>query len=126
MCRSNKNTGFTLIELLVSIVVLTIGIFAVMSLVLAVIRGNSFSNNMTTATVLAQERMEDARRLGYVGLPGPIPAQENYGSMTAYPLYRRDTTITIDSPSVGLTTVNVQVFWDSNVHSVALDTIIAQ
>ncbi|MDR4497924.1 MAG: hypothetical protein MRK02_08415 [Candidatus Scalindua sp.] len=97
-----------------------------MSLVVVVIRGNSISDNMTTATILAQNQMEDARRLGYTGLPGPIPAVEDYGSMTAYPEHRRVSTIVVDSPSLGMTTVNVEVFWDSDKHSVALDTIITQ
>ncbi len=124
--KLQNNNGFTLVELMVSIAIIAIGMFAVMSLVVIVIRGNSFSDNMTTATVLAQDRMEDVRRLGYAGIPGPIPPVEGYGTMTAYPLYRRVSTINVDIPSVGMTTVNVTVFWDSNNHSVALDTIISQ
>ena len=124
--KSDNNNGFTMIELMIAIVIITLGMFAVMSLVVVVIRGNSISDNMTTATILAQNQMEDARRLGYAGLPGPIPAVEDYGSMAAYPEHRRVSTITVDSPSVGMTTVNVEVFWGSDKHSVALDTIITQ
>ncbi len=124
--KLQNNNGFTLVELMVSIAIIAIGMFAVMSLVVIVIRGNSFSDNMTTATVLAQDRMEDVRRLGYAGIPGPIPPVEDYGTIANYPLYRRVSTINVDIPSVGMTTVNVTVFWDSDNHSVALDTIIAQ
>ncbi|TDE66095.1 MAG: hypothetical protein D8M57_04605 [Candidatus Scalindua sp. AMX11] len=126
VCKLNNENGFTMVELMIAIVIITLGMFAVMSLVVVVIRGNSNSDNMTTATILAQDRMEDAKRLGYAGLPGPIPVVEGYGSMTAHPLYRRVSTITVDDPFVGMTSVNVEVFWDSDNHSVALDTIIAQ
>lgn len=125
-CKLDSKNGFTMIEIMIAMVIIALGMFAVMSLVAVVIRGNSNSDNMTTATILAQDRMEDAKRLGYAGLPGPIPAVEGYGSITAYPLHRRVSTITVDNPLIGMTTVNVEVFWDSDNHSVALDTIIAQ
>ena len=124
--KSDNNSGFTMIELMIVIVIIALGMFAVISLVVVVIRGNSNSDNMTTATILAQDQMEEARRLGYAGLPGPIPPVEGYGSMTAYPQYRRVSTIAVDNPLGGMTTVNVEVFWDSDKHSVVLDTIVAQ
>ncbi len=126
VCNLDKRSGFTMIELMIAIVIIVLGMFAVMSLVAVVIRGNSMSDNMTTATILAQDLMEEAKGLGYAGLPGSIPTVEDYGSMTAYPQHRRVSTITVDDPFVGMTTVNVEVFWDSNNHSVVLDTIIAQ
>lgn len=126
LSKLGNNRGFTLVELMVAIVIITLGMFAVMSLVVVVIRGNSNSDNMTTATILAQDQMEEAKRLGYAGLPGPIPAVEGYGSITAHPLHRRVSTIAVDNPLAGMTSVQVEVFWESDKHSVVLDTIIGQ
>ncbi len=126
MSKLDNKSGFTMIELMIAIVIIALGMFAVVSLVAVVIRGNMNSDNMTTATILAQGQMEEAKRLGYAGLPGTIPTDEDYGTIAEQPLHRRVSTITVDTPLVGMTTVQVQVFWDSNNRSVLLDTILAQ
>jgi len=65
--RPNKNNdnGFTLIEVLIAIVILSVGLLGMASLTVGIINGNRFSNDLTTATTLAQDKMEDIRRAGY-------------------------------------------------------------
>ena len=60
--KLNKH-GFTLIEVLVALTVLAFGILALGSLQVTSVRGNFFSNNVTRATVLAQDRLEQLRNL---------------------------------------------------------------
>ena len=64
MKKSNQK-GFSLIEILIAITVFAIGILAVGKMQIAAIKGNSFANDITKATTLAQDRMEELISLSY-------------------------------------------------------------
>lgn len=51
--------GFTLVEVVMTMVVLSIGIMSLAPLMMAVVRGNRFAQDMTQATALAEDRMEE-------------------------------------------------------------------
>jgi type IV pilus assembly protein PilV len=131
---SDNNKGFTLLEVLVAVVVLSIGLLGMASLTIGVIKGNKFSKRVTTATILAQEKMEDARKLGYAGTPSSDQTvTEDYGSIPSYPFFKRVTLTDVDNPAAGMKTFVVTVYWDSGGaslggggHSVALQTIVSQ
>lgn len=63
--RLSRSEGFTLVELLAGIVVFSFGILALYRLQIASLDGNSFSNDLTQAVVLAQDRMERLMSLPY-------------------------------------------------------------
>ena len=65
MKKSNQK-GFSLIEILIAITVFAIGILAVGKMQIAAIKGNSFANDLTKATTLAQDRMEKLIGLSYI------------------------------------------------------------
>ena len=44
-------SGFTLIEVMIAIVIVTIGIFATMAMQITTVKGNSFANSLTRATL---------------------------------------------------------------------------
>ncbi len=50
--------GFTLVEVLIGLIILAIGILAIAGMQITSIRGTSFSNNLSQASVLAQNRLE--------------------------------------------------------------------
>jgi len=50
--------GFSLVEVLIGLIILAIGILAIAGLQITSIVGTSFSNNLTQASVLAQDRLE--------------------------------------------------------------------
>ena len=64
MKKSNQK-GFSLIEILIAITVFAIGILAVGGMQITAIKGNSFANDLTKATTLAQDRMEKLIGLSY-------------------------------------------------------------
>lgn len=122
MWRLHNNKGFTLLEILIAMVILSIGLLGMAALTGGIMRGNSFSNELTTATTLAQDRMEDIKRAGYSGASS---LTENYNEISNFPLHKRVTSI-VDGPATDMKTVTVTVYWDSDAHSVVLKTILAE
>ena len=70
--------GFSLLEVLIGLVVLAFGLLATAGMQLSSIRGNHFSSDLTQATVLAQNKLEELKNLPYVDpkLKNPPPAQQ--------------------------------------------------
>ena len=58
MIRFIGRKGFSLVEVLIGLIILAIGILAIAGLQITSIVGTSFSNNLTQASVLAQDRLE--------------------------------------------------------------------
>lgn len=135
--RFNKDNvnGFTLIEVLIAIVILSFGLLGMASLTVGIIKGNKFSNNLSTATTLAQDKMEDTRRLGYSGMPSAdTTTSEDYGTITGYTDYKRVTetdvyTVGTAFPPAGMKVITITAYWkDPNQveHSVELKSILKQ
>lgn len=115
--------GLTLVEVLIAMVMLSIALLGMAALITSILTGNAYSNRLTTATTLAQEEMEDIRRIGYSGVSA---GTENYGSISGYALFKRTTGVAADSPDPGMKTITVTVFWDSDAKSVELQTILTE
>ena len=60
-----NHKGFTLMEVLIAIVILAVGLLGVTGMQISAIRGNHFSGNLTQATVLAQNKLEELKQLAY-------------------------------------------------------------
>jgi type IV pilus assembly protein PilV len=122
--------GFTLVEILIATVIITITSLGIATLTAGVIRGNSFSKRLTTATTLAQDRLEQAKRMGYTNA-GSIAGIENYGNIANYTGYKRVTSVTNNTPMSNTMNVNVIVCWkpydcDPDDTKVNLSTILAE
>ncbi len=122
-CNSHHDKGFTLIEVLVSIVILALGLLSLATLASTVMHGNAFGKEMTVATTLAEERMEEVKRLGYANAE-TAAGTENYGTITNYGDHRRVTSVSASTPAAGMKTVTVTVFWGADAYSVTLSAII--
>ena len=123
MSRSNHNdNGFTLIEVLIAIVILSVGLLGMAALTVGIINGNKFSNQLTTATTLAQDKMEDIRRVGY----SSVTAETKAPCSSPYAAYNREVAVSNNSPATNMKTITVKVYWDSDNHDVELKTILAQ
>jgi type IV pilus assembly protein PilV len=113
--------GFTLIEILVAMSLLSIGFLGASSLTVGIIKGNYHAKSTTTAIVLAQDKLEEFKRLGY---PFAIAGTENYNTMPEFRPYKRVTTVSVNTPVVDMKTVNVEVFWKNDDHSVIVKTVL--
>ena len=116
----NNNSGFTLMEVLVAMLILSVGLLGMAALITGIINSNKLSNRISTATVLAQDKMEDIKRIGYDNA-----VSETKASMSSpYANYEREVSIA-SGPATGMSTVTVTVYWDTN-KSVVLQTILAK
>ena len=127
MKQARNKRGFTLLEILVAITILATGLLGVAGLNLGIMKGNLVSNRVTTATALAQDKMENINRMDYSQVTEANIPQEGYnGGIQDYPLYKRDTVITLDTPSPGMKTVQVTVSWAADDASVSIETFLVE
>ena len=117
----NNNSGFTLMEVLVAMLILSVGLLGMAALVTGIINSNKLSNRISTATVLAQDKMEDIKRIGYSA------GNETRAFLSSpYDNYEREVTgLDVESPAANMKTVTVTVYWESS-KSVSLKTILAE
>ena len=120
----NNNSGFTLIEVLAAMVILSVGLLGMAALITGIINSNKLSNRISTATVLAQDKIEEIRGVGYAGADAEA-GTDPYGGVD-FPLYKRITDVVAGDPAAGMKKITVTVYWDSDAHSVAFQTILAQ
>jgi type IV pilus assembly protein PilV len=116
--KKDRDKGFTLIEVLIAIVILSVGLLGMASLTIGIIKGNLFSNQLTTATTLAQDQMENVRALGYNGTPSSDTTEtEGYNTIANYPYYKRVTVTDCDilnNPDAEMKMVTITTYWDSD------------
>jgi Tfp pilus assembly protein PilV len=119
--------GFTLISVLIGMVVLSLGLLGAARLVVIVFNSNAFSQHLTTATTLAQEKIAVVQRLGYADADTAV-GTEPYGAIANYGAYQRVTSVSPNTPAAGIKTVTVTVSWQSRLHThaVTLPTQFAQ
>ena len=111
-------SGFTLVEVLITMAILSIGILGVSGLAVHTINGRARSLELTSGTILAQDRLEFVKAGGYWWLESMIGI-ENYGTIGAdtpettddYPNYWRNTVVQDDYPEVGVAMITVKVRW---------------
>jgi len=60
-----KQAGFTLLEVLVAMVILAIGLLGLTALQIVAVKGNTYSNEMTHAAMLARQKFEQFRLMSY-------------------------------------------------------------
>jgi prepilin-type N-terminal cleavage/methylation domain-containing protein len=121
----HKQDGFTLIEVMIGMVILTIISFGLMSLTVGTIRGNTISNKMTAATLLAQDKLEHVKRLGYATAATAV-GTEHYGTIPNFPAFKRVTAVANNTPATAVKTVTVMVSWEADARSVESRTIVAE
>jgi type IV pilus assembly protein PilV len=120
----HKSDGLTLIENLIAMTIFALGMLGITSLTLTIAGGRAFSQRMTTATMLAQDKLEDVQKAAYTAITSEretIVAADNVP-------YERLLAVSEGVPGVGMKTVDIVVVWQARgtrQHRVMLSTIIA-
>ncbi len=119
---SNRN-GFSLIEVLVTLVLLAVGLLALGGMEIVSIKGNSFSQEMTQATVLTQSKLEEITKLPFAD-SSLTAGHHNEGVLGSSKFYR---SYDVEDLSTTLKAVTVTVGWREEAdHSVSLCTMKAK
>lgn len=102
--------GVTLLEVMVSMVILAFGILGLAPLIVISMYGNSFSDDVTTANAIAQERIEQLKEVGtFASLPWEEVASGVHGSFTRATTVE-DSTVDLSIPA-GVYRITVNVGW---------------
>jgi prepilin-type N-terminal cleavage/methylation domain-containing protein len=125
MTISRDINGFTLIEILIATVIITVASLGVASLTVGIIRGTSFDQRLTTAITLAQDRLEESKRLSYKDV-GTLAGTENYGTIANFSGYKRVTSVDNNKPALNMKTVTVTVYGASDKQYAKAITILSE
>jgi len=143
--------GFTLVETLIALAILTVGLLGVGGAVALQSGGVAASlpfgqgvitrsHYVSAAIMLAQERLEQLKRLQYSISLGdqfgadPVPAEfadEDFGALASFPNFRREVRVQTDVPAANIKTVTVTVRFNlpnaprQSQESIVLTTLIA-
>jgi type IV pilus assembly protein PilV len=106
MAQLKNIKGFTLLEVMIALVILSIGLLGLASLQVMSIKGNSFGQQMTVASTLAQNQLEQLRRTSGTLVNGNDTVTDQNGIT-----YTRTWQVTLNSPQPGATTVLITITW---------------
>ena len=141
-----SQAGFTLAELLAAIFIISLGLVAVGAGFATAIQGVETGRQQTTATFLAEQRMEQVHAtalgnsliacMGFANITAACFPAQAYASITSAPDYRSTVTVTdyVVAGAVARKRVDVEVFYQPIVawgvqvtaeRSVRLSTLIA-
>ena len=119
-----EGKGFTLIEVLIGFVILAVGILAVAAMRVTSTKGGSFSNNVTQATILAQDKLEYLRNLSYSD--SDLGSGQHNEETMPDAIFSRQYTIVEDAGN-SIKTITVTVQWtDRGNHKVSFSTMRAK
>ncbi len=106
-----RNNAFTLIEITIALLVVAIGLVGVLTLFPVGFDASGRAAKITEATFLAQELLEDAKRVGYTGFTAGTTLNEVFAA--PYTNYEYDM-FTYDTGVIDLKEIVVRVYWPSN------------
>lgn len=102
--------GFTLLEVMIALAVLSIGLLGLSAMQMVAVKGTAFSSEMTYASMLAQQKLEELKNCDYYSLnPGTHSEAQTDGRGFTYAL---DWTVT-PHESLTMKTVVLDVSWQS-------------
>ena len=112
-----RTEGFTLLEVMIALVILSVGLLGLAALQLVAVKSNSFSSEMTYATMLAQQHAEILKSLDYddANLDSSNNPFTAAGSSKGV-LYTVTWNVTDDAPDTNMKMVDLTVVWQSLRH----------
>lgn len=106
MGRLRNKKGFTLLEVMITMVIFAIGLMGLASMHIMAIKGNSFGQQMTVASTLAQNQLEEMRQNAGALTNGNDTVTDHNGIT-----YARTWTVTPNTPQTNMNTVLINVVW---------------
>jgi len=111
-----------LIEVLIGLVLLAIGLLAIAGMQISSVRGNFFSRDLSQASVLGQDRLEELRNRPY-GHAELTSGNHNDGLLGTPPIFTRDYNVSV-VPGTTMLNIVVNVRWrDTTDHVISFATV---
>lgn len=109
-----RGEGFTLLEVMIALVILSVGLLGLGALQLVAVKANSFSSEMTYATMLAQQHAEILKSLDYDNA-NLDPANNPFTAVGSGKGVQYTVTwnVTDNAPDTDMKTVDLTVVWQS-------------
>ncbi|MFO7962945.1 MAG: prepilin-type N-terminal cleavage/methylation domain-containing protein [Desulfobacterales bacterium] len=125
--ESTGRSGFSLVEVLIAMLVLSLGLLGMAGLLTGAIKADNISEDMFIAGCLAKTRVEELRRLSYMGLEiHKSKETENYGTIPDFPRFARITRLAPLAGFPGMYRATVTVRWGGRkTHCIEHDIILA-
>jgi len=102
--------GITLLEVLISMIIMAFGVLGLAPMIVISMHGNSYSNQVTVADAIAQDRLEEIKTWSVIN---PIPYSQTINNVQG--IFTRETLAsdnTVDgSIPVGVYRIQVNVSW---------------
>jgi type IV pilus assembly protein PilV len=98
--------GFTLLEVMIALVILAVGLLGLASLQIMAIKGNSYGQQLTVASTLAQNQLEQLRRSTGALANGNDTVTDQNGIT-----YTRQWNVAANQPQSGMNTVVITISW---------------
>ncbi len=130
MCRPNKNDGFTIIEVLFSILIFSIVIFGIITLAGIIVKSTKYSKDVTSATTIAQDTIEEYIRMSFVDIVAHETAVLTYNANGGIKRTYNVSVAVVATPTATSKTITVDVYWgtggtDTVRNNVEIETILA-
>jgi len=130
----DNNLGFTIIETMIALAIFAIALLTIAQMQITAIKANAFAHKMTTAVILAQDKLEELKGLPYndseLADDGDKNDLSDFNNPDHYDDpgegYTRVWNIADDTPVDDAKTVAVIVGWENWGHKVEIRTIIAR
>lgn len=130
LCVKNEDLtphimGFTLIEVMIAILILSVGMMAMALLQVTAIRGGSFANQVTQASIYGQDKIEELKNTSYNSIISGNDAVTSANGI----IYNRSWTVAASLPYTSSKTISLSVSWtgpNRQVHSVQFSTIVSK
>lgn len=121
MIRFLGEKGFTLIEVAAGLIILAVGLLGIAAMQVTSTKGGYFSNNVTQATILAQDKLEYFKNLSYSDSE-LMNGEHNEGTISGT-IFSRVYNVLEDAGN-SMKTITVSVQWtDRGNHSISFSTI---
>ncbi len=121
--RRLDQRGMTLVEIMVAMIILALALAWLAPLLVIAMRGNRFGGDLTEATTLAQDKLEEFRNMSYSSMLADPVGQDTVGAAV------RSWTITEEEDQDGLANIEVNISWQDDKgqdHQVQLVTLLAR
>jgi type IV pilus assembly protein PilV len=106
--------GFTLLEVMIALVILAVGLLGLAALQLTAVKSNSFSSEMTYATMKAQQYAEVFKSLPFTDVDlDPAGNPHNALESSKGVQYTVTWNVTDNVPATDMKSINITVQWQS-------------